>query len=258
MPPLPRLYICYLLLGLGCSAVRPLQAARPAFDSPATRPLAVNPPDEPFHATAAWLEFTELLRTRYAYLIRPGVDGEAILTAFTPAAQAAPTKAAFRDVLQLVAHNFADPHFLVGPLDSTDYNVVPTSSDLVAHYRNGRATLVDVRQESDAARQGIKPGAEVLRIEGLTPQAAIEQVMGRPLAVLSPVQADAGLTIALAGRRQQARQLTLARGRGQHTYRLRSPGEQAQRLRSAPPLSVTHSGAVTVIRFNNSLGNTGG
>lgn len=247
----------YLLLGLSLSAGRPTEAGRPAASSLPLRPLASGQirPSEPFNARAAWEEFTELVRTSYAYFTRPGVDGEAILTAFAPAAQAAATKADFREVLQLIAHNFADPHFLVGPLDSTDYNVVPTSADLVAHYQNGRATLVDVRAESEAAQQGIRPGAEVLRIEGLTPQAAIEQVMGRPLAGLSDPQVAAGLTIALAGRRQHTRQLTLAVGRGQHTYHLRSPGEQAQRLRAAPPLRITYRAGVTIIRFNNSLGN---
>ncbi len=245
----------YLLLGLSLSAGRPTEAGRPAASAPAARRLTSGQPGEPFDARAAWVEFTELVRIRYAYLTRPGVDGEAILTAFAPAAQATSTKADFRDVLQLIAHNFADPHFLVGPLDSTDYNIVPTSADLIAHYRNGRATLVDVRHESDAEQQGIRPGAEVLRIEGLTPQRAVEQVMGRPLAALSGTQVDAGLIIALAGRRQHARQLILSVGGAQHTYRLRSPGEQAQRLRSAPPLSITHRTGVTIIRFNNSLGN---
>ncbi|MGI4874297.1 MAG: hypothetical protein ACRYFX_24335 [Janthinobacterium lividum] len=251
---LPSYYL-RLVLGLTLGASHLVAARPPVPRTAAASARTGHRPDEPFDARAAWTEFTDLLRIRYAYFTRPGVDGEAILQAFAPAAQAAPTKAAFREVLQLIAHNFADPHFIIGPLDSLDYNVVPSSSDLVAHYQAGRATLVDVRQESEAAQQGIRPGAQVLRIEGLTPQAAIEQVMGRPLTALSAVQADAGLNSALAGRRQHARQLTLAAGRTPQTYRLRSPGEQAQRLRTAPPLRVTHQGAVTIIRFNNSLGN---
>jgi carboxyl-terminal processing protease len=140
-------------------------------------------------------------------------------------------------VLQLVAHNFADPHFIVGPLDSLDYNVVPTSSDLVARDRgDGRVELVDVRQDSEAEQQGLRPGAEVLRIDGLLPQAAVAQVMGRPWAVLSPVQRTAGLTIALAGRYHRPRQLMLASSRAApRSYTLCSPYEQARRLRAAPP-----------------------
>lgn len=212
-------------------------------------------PDGPFDSAAAWQEFTELVRMQYAYFTRPGIDGEAILTEFTARAQTATTKAAFRDVLQLIAHNFADPHFIVGPLDTLDYNVVPTSSDLVAQYRGGKYTVVDVRSESNAQKQGIRPGAQVVRIDGLAPRAAVEAVMGRPLAALSGVQIDAGITIALAGRRQHARRLTLQDGRQARTYTLLSPEVQARLLRKGPVLSTEQRGRVTVIRFNNSLGN---
>lgn len=210
--------------------------------------------DEPFNAAAAWAEFTELLRTNYAYFTRPGVEGNAILAYFEPQATAAKTKEAFRDVLQLVAHNFADPHFIVGPLDAHDYNVIPTSSDLVARYRAKRFELIDVRRDSDAEKQGIEPGAEIVAIEGQPPQAAVEAVMGRPLAALSPVQIDTGLNIALGGIRQHLRQLTLAVGSARHQYTLRSPGEQAERVRAAAPLHMERQGEVAVIRFNNSLG----
>jgi carboxyl-terminal processing protease len=209
---------------------------------------------DPFDAPAAWVEFTELLRLHYAYLTRPGIDGEAILAYFEPRAKAAVSKEAFREVLQLVAHNFADPHFIVGPLDLQDYNVVPTSSDLCARYRAPRFELADVRRDSDAQAQGIAPGAEIISINGQTPQAAVEAVMGRPLASLTAPQLDAGITIALAGLRQQTRQLTLAVGSERRTYTLRSPGEQAKQLQTASPLSIERRGEVAIIRFNNSLG----
>jgi carboxyl-terminal processing protease len=224
-------------------------ASPPPVASPITR-LARGP----FDAPAAWAEFAELLRMDYAYLTRPGIEGEAILAYFEPKAKATTTKEAFRDVLQLVAHNFADPHFIVGPLDLQDYNVVPTSSDLCARYRAGRAEVVDVRRDSDAQQQGIAPGVEISSINGQTPQAAIEAVMGRPLATLSAPQLDAGLNIALAGLRQQPRQLTLATGGRLPTYTLRSPGEQAKQVQAAAPLSIERRGEAAIIRFNNSLG----
>ena len=227
--------------------------AADASPPPAHPPMARLARDL-FDAPAAWAEFTELLRLNYAYLTRPGIDGEAILAYFEPRAKAAASKEAFREVLQLVAHNFADPHFIVGPLDLQDYNVVPTSSDLCARYRAPRFELVDVRRDSDAQAQGIAPGAEISSINGQTPQAAVEAVMGRPLAQLTAPQLDAGITIALACLPRQARQLTLAVGAERRTYTLRSPGEQAKQLQTAPPLSIERRGTAAIIRFNNSLG----
>lgn len=93
--------------------------------------LTQPPPAEFFDAAKAWAEFTGLLRTNYGYFTRPGIDGEAILRYFEPRALATTTQADFREVLQLVAHNFADPHFIVGLLNAHDYNVFPTAADLV-------------------------------------------------------------------------------------------------------------------------------
>jgi len=245
----------FLVAALSAGAAAPSGLA--ALASPPAAKLAVGWPKlaAPFDAAAAWAEFAELLRMNYGYFARPGVDGEAILAYFEASAKAAPTKAAFRDVLQLVAHNFADPHFIVGPLDSLDYNVVPTRSDLAARYRNGRFELIDVRRDSDAEKQGIEPGQVVLAIDGLAPAAAVAAVMGRPLATLSSVQIDAGLTIALAGLPRHTRQLTLARGNERRTYTLRSPGEQAKRVQAATPVSTEQRGDVAIITLNNSLGN---
>jgi carboxyl-terminal processing protease len=226
----------------------------PAASPPPAHLPRVRPSRAPFDAPAAWVEFTELLRLHYAYLTRPGIDGETILAYFEPQAKAAASKEAFREVLQLVAHNFADPHFIVGPLDLQDYNVVPTNSDLCARYRASRFEVVDVRRDSDAQTQGIALGAEIININGQTPQAAVEAVMGRPLAQLTTPQLDAGITIALAGLPRQPRQLTLAVGAAHRIYTLRSPGEQNKQLQAAPPLSIERRGTAAIIRFNNSLG----
>ncbi len=252
----------YSLAGaLGIGAVTAAGAMRGPGAADRTQPVALRTAPAAgsdrkpaFDATAAWAEFTELLRLHYGYFVRPGIDGNAILAHFEPAARTAPTKEAFRDVLQLVAHNFADPHFIVGPLDAHDYNVVPTSADLVARYQTQRFEIVDVRRDSDAEKQGIAPGATIVTIDGQAPQAAVEAVMGQPFATLSLLQVNAGLNIALAGIRQQPRQLTLAVGPAQHQYTLRSPGEQAERVRTATPLSIEQRGDVAIIRFNNSLG----
>ncbi len=210
-----------------------LAAAAPAFDGP-----------------KAWDEFTGLLRSRYGYFDRPGIDGEAILKAFAPRATSAPDAPAFIDVLQLVAHNFADPHFIVGPLDDKDCAVVPTSADLHAERTAHGFQIADVRHGSDAERQGVVPGMAVDALAGLTPEAAVAQVMGRPIAVLTPAQRDAGIDIALAGIRNQPRRARLA-GRD---FVLASGNILAKTIEDGPPLTVERRPGVAIIRINNSLG----
>ena len=208
-----------------------------------------------FDAKAAWQEFDTLVRGRYGYLERPGIHGDAILRHFAPAAEAATNEAQFIDVLQLVAHNFADPHFIVGPLDDQDYAIFPTSADLYAEWNAGQPKIVDVRRDSDADIRGIRPGDRLLMIDGRTPQAAVERVMGRPLPELSAQQVGAGINIALAGIRHQRRQILIGTAGGERRFDLAPGNDFADAVAAREPLTVTRRHGALVIRIENSLGN---
>ena len=217
--------------------------------------VAPAPAPAPFNAIAAWHEFDELVRFRYAYLQRLGVDGDAILRHFAPLAEATATPAAFIDVLQLTAHNFADPHFIVGPLDNQDFAIFPTSADLYAQRVGDTFRIVDVREGSDAERQGVTAGAPIALIDGRSPEAAIELVMGLPIATLSPQQADAGINIALAGQRHHRRLLVLGPAKETSRFDLAPGNDLADAVGKRSPLTVARKRGVAVIKIENSLGN---
>ena len=208
-----------------------------------------------FDAKAAWLEFDALVRGRYGYLERPGIHGDQILRHFAPAAQAAGSEAQFIDVLQLIAHNFSDPHFIVGPLDNGDYAIFPTSADLYAEAVAGRFTIIDVRRDSDADMRGVRAGGQVVSIDGRTPVAAIERVMGRSLSDLSAQQVNAGLNIALAGIRHQRRTIMIETAGGAHRFELAPGNDFADAVAARQLLTVIQRQGVAVIRVENSLGN---
>ncbi|MEO7365606.1 MAG: S41 family peptidase, partial [Sphingomicrobium sp.] len=151
--------------------------------------------------------------------------------------------------------NFADPHFIVGPLDDQDYAVFPTSADIFAEKVAGRFEIIDVRRGSDAAAEGVRPGSQIVSIDGLAPKAAIERVMGRRLADLSPPQIDAGLNIALAGGRHHRRLLVLAAAPGERHFDLAPTNAFADTVAARQPLTLEHRHGATVIRIENSLGN---
>lgn len=213
-----------------------------------------GPAPAAFDAPAAWASFEQLLRESYGYFDRPGIDGDAILALFAARAKAAPTDAAFIDTLQLVAQNFADPHFIVGPLDTADWAVFPTASDMVGRY-DGKAFLIDdVRTGGDAATKGVAPGMAVIRIDGATPRAAIERIMGRPFADLGPLQIAHGFNVALGGLRKQPRTLELADGGRPRRFTLAATNALSQRIAEGPLLDVERRGRLGIIRINNSLG----
>jgi len=210
-----------------------------------------------FDAAVAWKSFSTLLRQQYGYFDQSGVDGNAILTTFAARANAARSDTDFIHTLQLVSHNFADPHFIVGPSDPDSWEIVPTASDLFGILDDGIFRVGEVRAKSDASAKGVRPGMTVILINGKSPEATIEEITGRPFAALTPAQSRFAFDIALAGRRDRPRALTLADGNDRHTFTLDPTAIQAKRVEDGPLLEIERQGALGIIRINNSLGNQG-
>lgn len=216
--------------------------------------LAVARRAEAFDPHAAWAEFVELLRMRYAYFDREGVDGESILRHFESSALAAASRAPFIDVLKQVARNFADPHFNVGPWTPGDPQWLPTGSDLHAHLAGDEARVLAVRAGSDAAQQGLAPGAAIVAVNGVPVRVVAERLLGRPLASLSRLQIDHGLNLALTGSGTAPRRLTSRSGGVERPLSLRPTIELARRVAASAPVDVRRDGDLAMVRFDNSLG----
>ena len=211
-------------------------------------------PSEPFNPVAAWASFEKLLHEQYGYFDRPGIDGDAILTAFADRARTARSDKEFISMLQLVAHNFADPHFIVGPFDPGAWAIIPTASDLFGVQDGTAFRIEEVRAGGDALANGVRPGMTVLQIDGQVPSAAIEEVTGRPFTTLSPIQVGFAFNVALAGHYRQPRTLEVEDGHQRRMFALAATSDQAGHIQDGPPLDVERQGTLGIVRINNSLG----
>lgn len=235
----------------------PLTACAAALLLSQPSPISAQQPSSApvrFDAAGAWTAFDRLLRENYGYRDRPGIDGDAILTAFAERARAAKTDKDFIDVLQLVARNFADPHFVVGPLDADDWSVVPTASDLFGVVDGARFMIEDVRADGDAAAKGLRPDMAVVRIDGQSPRRAIEEVTGRAFTDLSAPQIAFAFNVALAGHRGRRRMVEVTDGGRRRRFELAATNDLADRIAGGPLLKVARRGSLGIIRINNSLG----
>jgi carboxyl-terminal processing protease len=220
----------------------------PAASGPASLGAA------PFDARQAWAEWSELLTLDYAYFERPGVNGPKILAHFAPRALAATNQNDFIEVAKVVAHNFADPHFNVGPGTPNDPSLVPTASDLYGGFAGGRFWIRDVRAGSDASVQGVPAGATIVSIDDVAPAAAVERLLEQPISALSAAQVVHGLNLALAGVRDRSRQLVVQADGSTREFTLRAAAQYAAAVAAAPAVVSERRGRVGIIGFNNSLG----
>ena len=244
-------------IALGCLLLASLGAAIPAAAQDA--PVSSAQTARDFDAAAAWDEFEQLLRARYAYIERDDIDVEAQLKRSRALAAKAPDKAALRRIMHRTALTFMDPHLIVGPFEHDDYAIVMTAADLDARFEEGKALIVDVRRGSPAFDAGLRPGDEVLAIDGKPARAAAQAPFGEVLPDPTADQLDYGLTLAVNGRRAGDRTLKVRKANGPvRTFELASTRDWANSLREREPVDLSFVGPrgdVAVLAPLNSLGN---
>lgn len=208
-----------------------------------------------FDAKLAWQEFYHVFNQDYAYKETSQIDTANLLLQYQKKALLAKSNSEFIDVVQIFLRHFQDPHLNIGPLNNDDYSVTPTGSDIWAVYKGGKYLVGDLKAGGAAYKAGIKVNSEVITVDGLSVEAAINKVFGGTIASLTKQQKLWGLNIALGGLRNQARTITIVQDNKLQMYKLAATYEAINRAGSEPTLSFKNMNEIGYIRFNNSLGN---
>ena len=220
----------------------------------ANEPAAPIDRAAPFDAGAAWEEFEQVLRTFYAYLERDDLSVDDQLAHSRELALEARDARALRSILHRTSFAFTDPHFLVGPFEGSDPNVIPTSSDLVIALHDDAFVVADVRADSAADEAGIRPGWQLLAVDGRTVDEAIEEIWGGVVLARTPRQRAYAATLAANGRQKGLRSLELRVDGKSRTFELPNPRTFAETVARRPPLRAEIRDGLGIIRFENSLG----
>ncbi len=237
-----------------------LSAAIPAIATAQTKPQTNTSTEEKaFDAVAAWDEFEELLRGRYAYIERDDVDVEAQLARSKELAAQATDEAEFRSLVHRTALTFMDPHLIVGPFTDEDYAIVMTAAEMDARFEGGVLRIADIRRDSPAFAAGIRTGDAILAVDGVAPHEAARRPFGAVLPEPTSAQFDYGATLAVNGRRGHARTLTVQSASGEtREVTLASTSDFLRTLRDRDIVSVDFVGKgkdVAHLRIANALGN---
>ena len=191
----------------------------------------------------------------YAYLDKlPGeqVPQSDVLTAEREAVHDERTLLAYAEKRMI---SLADHHAITGSSFRDSWAVVPTYADIWVVEKGDRFVVDAVRDESPAEQQGMAAGDLITRIDGVpVPQAVSGFWEGLGLKV-TPARAEYAARVLVAGRRDRARTLTI-QSRSGAVRELVLPSMYAQKQEARPPVSSCTRNRLTVIRFNNSLGDS--
>lgn len=144
------------------------------------------------------------LRDRYAYFDEKATGWARVRERYLPLAQAAATEGAFIQVLEQVLDELYDPHTHLNVNLASSWHIDPQA--LYAEWRDAKAILTEVKHDSPAFRAGLRPGMEVLGVDGKPVAEAVAARRPRCLGRPDPQAENWALLSALSGRHDQTSQ----------------------------------------------------
>lgn len=184
--------------------------------------------DEPPNDITFASDFDELwttLRDRYCFFSEKRTDWNRVRALYRPTAIAAPSSEAFVEVLGQVLAELYDAHTSLAepPVGSPRGPL----SDMIVEWRDGRARIGAIADDSGAAETDLALGDVILAVGGQPVETLARALTPRCLTRPDPAAEAYGLGRAVAGIRGQERRYLIARGDASH--------EVVLPLRPAPP-----------------------
>lgn len=195
----------------------------------------------------------------YAYFDARRTDWDKVKLLYRPRLKDVASREDFIGILEKVLEELYDPHAHLNTNTAASPKLIPSGTDLWAEWDGDRAVITQVRPGSPAERAGLKPGLEVLGIDGAGVREAVERRLPRALRAPDPHAKDWALRAALAGRRGESRRILAQTGRTRGEYVLQDPTQDpAAATKDDRPLHhhrlSPDEADIGYIRIHNSLG----
>jgi carboxyl-terminal processing protease len=263
-----RSLICSALMGFSALS---MLACAPAAEPPvsqvdeqlqdAAATLDTNETQDAFDPGPIWQNIRADFDLFYAYRDLRGFDADAYLDRAQTYVTAAPSFDVFRQRLNRMTYAFTDPHLGFGPYTDTDFNVIPTSSDLRLGEQDGAFIVLDVRAGSAAEEAGVRSGWILTHVNDQPIDGQVQAVFDPLIETPSARQRAYAATLVANGRRgdTERRLRFQSPGADMIDVTLANPRELARAVNDFPPIetrSITGpSGqSFVLIRINNRLG----
>jgi carboxyl-terminal processing protease len=216
-------------------------------------PAATAPAQSDYAADAVSIE--KLVNDNYAYLERFPSRRMPMTAQLRGEATKVSSEAELIRYAERALTLLADHHAITGSSLKDSWGVFPSYGDLWIEPSGGKYVITAVREASPAATAGIKEGDVLVAIDGQPVSAAVAAFWSDLGATGGGERDGYAARVLAAGRRDRLRHLMI----GQRTATPRDmelPNLYSSWRSDQPPVTVTSDGAVTRIKFNDSLGDS--
>jgi len=190
----------------------------------------------------------------YAYFDQKQTNWNSVKEIYRGRLSIVGTRGDFVGLLESMLEELYDSHTHLNTNTPSSPRLVPSSADIWAELINGRVVITEVRPASPAARAGIRIGMQVVSINGVAVEEAVNRRVGRSLRTIDKAARDWAVRTLLAGRRNEKRNIEVISKGEQREFSIddRPAAESASTTNLLEARRIeNHFG---YIRINNSLG----
>jgi len=205
-----------------------------------------------------FLEFWKDVKENYAYFDKKQTDWEKVKTVYLAKAELVKSRDELVTVFENAIEELYDNHFSLNTNLKTSPRLVPTGLDIWAEWINNRAIITEVRRGFSSEKAGFKAGMEIISINGVAIEDAVNKRVGKCLVKIDTEAKNYALKQLLAGTYIVNKQIVVKQNDKTSTINLDDiNGNLTDHHTTSSLLDFKKlDGNIGYIKINNSLGET--
>ncbi len=205
-----------------------------------------------------FLEFWTDVKDNYAYFDKKHTDWNKVKTVYLPQAENAQNENELITIFENALEELYDNHFSLNTNLKSSTRLVPTGFDIWAEWINDKPIVTEVRMGFSAGKAGVKNGMEIVSINGIPIDQAVNNRIGKCIINIDTEVKNYALRQLLAGTYLTQRTIVVKQNGKTTTINLdQVNGNITDTYKYNSLLDFkTIDNNIGYIKFNNSLGQT--
>lgn len=197
--------------------------------------------------------FWQSVKDDYCYFDKKKTDWGKVKEIYSPQVDTITTTRSFILLLEKVFNELYDHHASLNSNTKNSYRLVPSRTDIWAEYIDGKPVITQVRRNFGAFKSGITPGMEVIAVNDVPVNEAVQTLLPKSLTSEDLEANNYALRLLLAGDHITPRKLSLKLNDKTSEYFPDESGMLLENIKYDTKVESNITGNIGYIKINNCL-----
>jgi len=197
--------------------------------------------------------FWKSINDEYCYFNKKQTDWQKVKEIYKSGMESITSREQFVSGLEKALYEIYDHHAILNTNTDSSFRLVPSGTDIWAEYINGKPVVAEVRKGFGAESSGIIAGMEVVAVNDIPVQMAIEPLLPKSLKLADNEAKSFALRLLLAGTHHQNRKFTLKYRGKTNDYYPDKNGLLLENIKHASNIESRLMGDIGYIKINDCL-----